>query len=173
MAIFEDCDKPSKENPWKDCLTIAAVGPQGQFVYRHFSRSPDLVNEQIGDVPLRIRDGEPYLAKSYKRAGWCLYEDLCRGAVEGVEPDMVKWNLWQKCIKDHANNRPIPGSTLNERNWLHAEVWRRRDERGMNSVTKTEMQEWLASQGVHPEVDPEEYAQFAEPEIKPKKGGSK
>lgn len=170
MAIWQELHEIQNPNPWRDCLTVAAVSPKGDFVYRHFSRHPDLVDEQIGEVPLRIREGQPYLAPHYARIGWVMYEDLCKGKIPGVAADMPKWTMWQRIIAERAKGKRLPSSALPDEKYLHAEVLRRRSIGGVNTVTDEEILQWAIDAGLPVETSPDAFDEEKTDSSQPKKG---
>ncbi len=118
---IEDISLPSRyDNPWA-FPTVAAVGPNGEFVWRHFNSK----QAEIGDVPIRSMDGRPVLSPRYAEAGWCLYSDVCTGNVRGVEESADAWTRWQNLIKARAAGRHPPRGSLGE-DFFHPEVGRRR-----------------------------------------------
>jgi hypothetical protein len=123
--IESNLDDPPR-NPWS-YRTFAAVGPKGQIVTRHMV--PGTLGE-IGDAVIRYAHGTTYLPARYKRMGWVLYEDLCLGAVPGVEGDSKAWERWRRLIELRAKGGELPSSVKPSTFW-HAEVARRAGSNGM------------------------------------------
>lgn len=130
----------AEENPWQ-YPTVAAVSPTGQIIVRHFTPGK---NGEIGDVPIRSMDGTAVLSPRYARLGWCLYEDLCAGRVQGCEADRKAWERWETLIEINAGRikRRIPKSKLLDNFW-HPEVVRRRVDNGTPQLTDDELEELL------------------------------
>jgi len=151
---FEDLDNPRKSNPWRDCDTAAAIGPKGEFVYRHFSKTdPELRDAGIGNVPIRSFMGRAIISRDFERAGWVLYEDLCKGKVEGVEADMAKWAVWQRLISERAKGTRIQSRSVDDKVYLHAEVLRRREMGGIHSATDDQVKQWAIEAGIPVDAD--------------------
>jgi hypothetical protein len=133
--------KSAPENPWAH-PTFAAIGPHGQIVIRHMT--PGKMGE-IGDVPILAIDGYPVLSPRYKKAGWCLYEDLCKGEVKGVDADPEAWRRWLTVCQLRAAGRDLP-SGVNDDTFYHPEVARRRSMASNGSrtlLTVAELRELL------------------------------
>jgi len=149
---FDDLDRQKPHNPWRDCETVAAIGPKGEFIYRHFSRDPSQIVE-IGNVPIRNYQGQAFIARDFVRGGWVLYEDLCKGKVEGVEADMAKWTLWLRVISERAKGTRIQSRSVDDKVYLHAEVLRRREIGGVHSATDDQVKQWAIDAGIPVDAD--------------------
>ena len=134
-------------NLWAVSDTVMAVGPKGETVTRHIFRLAALKDQDIGDTPIKVRDGRPYIDPDYEAKGWVMYEDLCKGRVEGVAADMPRWQLWQLMCQEKAKGRRIPSSAV-PADYLHPEVIRRREEQGTNSLTRDELRDWAVKFGI-------------------------
>jgi hypothetical protein len=130
-TIFEVIEEAGVPNPWRDTKTFAAVGPNGEFNYRHVvTNHPDLANEKIGVQPIALLDGTPMISAQYRSMGWVLYEDLCRGAVPGVEASPAHWTYWKKYVAVRASGRAPARGSIRDEEFFHPEVLRRRARAG-------------------------------------------
>jgi len=123
-APIEFIEHTKPENPWRECNTVAAVGPLGQFCHRHIPQAPRLASLKQGDVPITADEGEGRLSPRYARAGWVLYEDLCAGRVDGIASSPKHWRIWQRYIE--AKARGLNPGTVSDDDFFHPEVVRRR-----------------------------------------------
>ena len=141
-------------NLWARSNTVLAIGPKGEMVYRHIFNLAPLASEEIGDVPIMVTKGKVFISPDWEQRGWVLYEDLCRGRVEGVAADMPRWALWQKMCELKAKGLRIPSSAVREDFW-HPEVLRRKREQGTVSVTPADLLDWAKKFGLDKEAPPE------------------
>lgn len=103
--------------------TALAIGPNGEMAIRHM----DPRVEALGDHPIASNGGRPMIQADYADRGWVLYDDLCRGRVQGVAPDHDALKRWQALCKIRAAGRELPRGTIDDVAFWHAEVARRRE----------------------------------------------
>jgi len=124
-----EIDWTSDQNPFRHQRTIAAVGPNGQFMIRHVPRvsaaRPD-ASFQIGDVPIIVHGSQALISDKWRARGWVLYEDLCMGRVNGIDADQEAWNRWERFIAFRAKGNMIGRDALPEDEFYHKEVLARR-----------------------------------------------
>lgn len=120
----------AKVSPWA-FPTVAAIGPKGQIVVRHFDPNVVRGDTAIGDVPIKTISGMPVLDPMYAARGWVMYEDLCAGRVPGVEADPDAWKRWQSLVQYNAAGRPLPKQLRDDDKLFHPEVARRRKAGGI------------------------------------------
>lgn len=101
--------------------------------------------EKTGASLIRLVDGDVYLSKVAKDAGYVLYEDMCKGRLEGIEASTHHWLVYEALGVEVAANRiPEPGALTLDEMW-HPEVVRRLGAftNGAERIPRAAMQEWL------------------------------
>jgi hypothetical protein len=120
-------DDPAKPNPWKECRVFAAISPTGQLITRFADLAfANWAKASAGQSAITLNSGKAAIHPEFEKRGFVLYEDLCKGRVEGVEASPKHWDIWLRYVKLRAEgHEPAPGSITPERFW-HPEVLRRR-----------------------------------------------
>ncbi len=123
-----------------ECVLI--IGPKGEKEVYHVFKNNKSLNDAVPWLtgPVRVYDGQLSITHSEAERGWVLYEDLCKGKIEGVQADLDCWKWWQQRCEAYA---------LDHRNWvlcepsylptflLHPEVERRRN---LDNVNREELE---------------------------------
>lgn len=136
-----DLDRLPGPNPWRDCVPIPAIGPNGDLAVRFVDKTNK--GASAGQSPIETSSsGKGLVHPEFARLGWVLYEDLCDGRVPGVAASREHWTVWIRYVDMLAKGRvPAPGSIPEDR-FYHPEVLRRRAkaaEGGLASMDANEL----------------------------------
>lgn len=151
-----DIDEELEANPWRDCVAVPTIGPEGQFVVDFFDRAHIRAQKPIQrgtTVTVFTPETGIALTKWARERGWVLYEDLCAGDVKGVDASPEHWQLWQSIVKLYAAGRTLRRGALEQvasklklADPYHPEVKRRRGlqkDGGMLSMDADSVLEFL------------------------------
>lgn len=130
MSAFEtnNIDSPENSrpfNPWRDALPIPAIGPKGELVVRF--ADPKHPGAAAGQNPVTVDEANRgSIHPAFARLGWVLYEDLCRGRIDGIESSPLHWEVWTKFVAKQAKGFVFAPGSIPEEEFYHPEVLRRR-----------------------------------------------
>lgn len=149
FQIVEESPSPNK---WRDSVAVPSVGPNGEFNVTFFDRALIKKGEEIkmGLTPVVYSPETGFGVPRWAR-GHVLYEDLCAGAVAGVDASPKHWKVWQRVSSLFARGlAPATGAlegavkAARLESIYHPEVERRRVQAGQGGLFALDAAELLA-----------------------------
>lgn len=133
-------DDPHKPNPFAACKVFAAISPDGDLITRFADTGfAGWGSAAAGQSAITLNSGKAAIHPDFERRGFVLYEDLCKGRVDGVEASPKHWEIWQRYLTMRANGiEPDPKSkSLAPEHFYHPEVLRRRERAAAGGNVRT------------------------------------